>query len=201
MYVLTIDQAHSRRSPDRVPELLVALAGIDVLAPFERTVGDEVQGVPADAAAALAAVRIALAEGGWHVGLGAGAGVLGTDGTARGGSGPAFLTAREAVEAAKRARTSVAVRAAHAPEKAAQAQALLRLIGALGLGRSAGQREVAALAAQGMTGRQIAEKLGVSEQAVSKRRLASAFDEEVEAQPLAAALVEALSPEPEGAPS
>ena len=53
--VLTINQVHSRRSPDRVPELLVALADVGVLAPFERTVGDKVQGVPADAAAALAA--------------------------------------------------------------------------------------------------------------------------------------------------
>lgn len=64
MYVLTIDQARSRRSPDRVPELLAALSDVGVLAPFERTVGDEVQGVPADAAAALAAIRICFAEGG-----------------------------------------------------------------------------------------------------------------------------------------
>ena len=64
------------------------------------------------------------------------------------------------------AADAAAVRAAHAPEEAAQAQALLRLIGALGLGRSAGRREVAALAAQGMTGRQIAKKPGVSGQAM-----------------------------------
>ena len=107
---------------------------------------------------------------------------------------------REAVEAAKRARTSVAVRAAHAPEKAAQAQALLRLIGALVRGRSVGQREVVALVARGMSGKQIAQRLGVTEQAVSKRRLASAFDEEVEALPLTTALIEALSPESGGAP-
>jgi hypothetical protein len=200
MYVLTIDQARSRRSPDRVPELLAALSDVGVLAPFERTVGDEVQGVPADAAAALAAIRICLAEGGWHIGLGAGAGVLGRDGAARSGSGRAFLAAREAVEAAKRARTSVAVRAAHAPEKAAQAQALLRLIGALVRGRSVGQREVVALVARGMNGKQIAQRLGVTEQAVSKRRLASAFDEEVEALPLTTALIETLSPESGGAP-
>lgn len=72
MYVLTIDQARSRRRPDRVPELLAALADVDTLAPFERTVGDEVQGVPAEATAVLAAIRIALAEGEWHIGLGVG---------------------------------------------------------------------------------------------------------------------------------
>ena len=201
MYVLTIDQARSRRRPDRVPELLAALADVDTLAPFERTVGDEVQGVPAEATAVLAAIRIALAEGEWHIGLGVGAGALGRDGTARSGSGPAFLSAREAVEAAKRAHTSLAVRAEHAPEKAAQLQALLRLIGALVLKRSAGQHEVAALAARGMTGRQIAAELGVSEQAISKRRLASFFEEEAEALPLAIALIEALDPVPTGAAS
>lgn len=98
-----------------------------------------------------------------------------------------------AVEAAKRAE--------HAPEKAAQLQALLRLIGALVLKRSAGQHEVAALAARGMTGRQIAAELEVSEQAISKRRLASFFEEEAEALPLAIALIEALDPVPTGAAS
>lgn len=98
-----------------------------------------------------------------------------------------------AVEAAKRAE--------HAPERAARLQALLRLIGALVLKRSAGQHEVAALAARGMTGRQIAAELGVSEQAISKRRLASFFEEEAEALPLAIALIEALDPVPTGAAS
>lgn len=106
-----------------------------------------------------------------------------------------------AVEAAKRAHTSLAVRAEHAPEKAARLQALLRLIGALVLKRSAGQHEVAALAARGMTGRQIAAELEVSEQAISKRRLASFFEEEAEALPLAIALIEALDPVPTGAAS
>ena len=51
-----------------------------------------------------------------------------------------------------------------------------------------------------MSGKQIAQRLGVTEQAVSKRRLASAFDEEVEALPLTTALIETLSPESGGAP-
>jgi len=37
MYVLTIDQARSRRSPDRVPELLAVLSDAVARAPFERT--------------------------------------------------------------------------------------------------------------------------------------------------------------------
>ena len=50
-------------------------------------------------------------------------------------------------------------------------------------------------------GRQIAAELGVSEQAISKRRLASFFEEEAEALPLAIALIEALDPVPTGAAS
>ena len=105
----------------------------------------------------------------------------------RGGQARAYLAGR--------------ARGARALEKAAQLQALLRLIGALVLKRSAGQHEVAALAARGMTGRQIAAELGVSEQAISKRRLASFFEEEAEALPLAIALIEALDPVPTGAAS
>ena len=49
--------------------------------------------------------------------------------------------------------------------------------------------------------KQIAAELGVSEQAISKRRLASFFEEEAEALPLAIALIEALDPVPTGAAS
>ena len=95
---------------------------------------------------------------------------------------------------------AAAVRAAHAPEKAAQAQALLRLIGALGLGRSAGRREVAALAAQGMTGRQIAKKPGVSGQAISKGAWSfSSCRGRVSASGRAAQALEGLPPQDEGA--
>jgi len=109
MYVLTIDQARSRRSPDRVPELLAALSDVGVLAPFERTVGDEVQGVPADAAAALAAIRICFAEGGmahrpggrcgcsragWRCPQWVGAGLPGRPRGRRGGQACAYLGCR-----------------------------------------------------------------------------------------------------------
>ena len=52
MFVLTADQKRSRRRGDRVPEALAALestlgtaAASGVALPFERTVGDEIQGV------------------------------------------------------------------------------------------------------------------------------------------------------------
>ena len=49
MFALTIDQHRSRRGEDLVPGLLGALAAVPTVLPFERTVGDEVQGLHGDA--------------------------------------------------------------------------------------------------------------------------------------------------------
>ena len=62
MFALTIDQHRSRSGRDLVPELLAALSGVRTVLPFERTVGDEVQGLPADAATTLEALLIVLRE-------------------------------------------------------------------------------------------------------------------------------------------
>lgn len=64
MYVMTIDQVGSRTRADRVPDLLSRLEDTSTLAPFERTVGDEVQGIPADAQAVLRVVTVLLRDGG-----------------------------------------------------------------------------------------------------------------------------------------
>ena len=58
--VLTVDQVESRTGPDQVPAALDALRSVPCLRPFERTVGDELQGV-LDEPSALPA---ALARGG-----------------------------------------------------------------------------------------------------------------------------------------
>ncbi|GLB64244.1 hypothetical protein NCCP2495_21230 [Dietzia sp. NCCP-2495] len=111
MYVLTIDQRHSRTSRDRVPRLLEALAEVPCVAAFERTAGDEVQGLLDDPAAVRAALLIALRDGEWHCGVGVGEVDDDSFSTGtRAGRGPAYLAAREAVEAAKSLTGSVAVR-------------------------------------------------------------------------------------------
>ena len=46
--VLTVDQRASRTGPDLVPATLDALAQHRSVLPFERTVGDELQGAIAD---------------------------------------------------------------------------------------------------------------------------------------------------------
>ncbi|MET3861382.1 hypothetical protein ABIE38_002315 [Dietzia sp. 2505] len=111
MYVVTIDQRGSRAADDLVPGLLEALADIPCAAVFERTAGDEVQGLLTDPAAVRRALLVALRGGEWHCGVGAGE--VDDDSYASGtraGRGPAYLAARDAVEAAKGLSSSVAVR-------------------------------------------------------------------------------------------
>lgn len=148
MYVLTIDQRHSRSSDDRVPALLDALAGVPCVTAFERTVGDEVQGLLDHPAAARSALLVALRAGEWHCGLGVG----GVDdesyasGT-RAGRGPAYLAARTAVEDAKSMPGSVAVRVPAEAGEAASAwardcEAVWALVAPLVLDRTEAQWRV-----------------------------------------------------------
>ena len=72
--VLTIDQRGSSHdaATDRVPATLLALADVEMLRPFERTAGDEFQGVLVDPAALAAVVERLLREESWNVGIGIG---------------------------------------------------------------------------------------------------------------------------------
>ena len=72
MFVLTIDQIDSRSEGDAVPRLLTHLAELDTVLPFERTAGDEVQGVLADPDEAVRAWHAAARDQRWSVGLGLG---------------------------------------------------------------------------------------------------------------------------------
>ncbi|GHH77866.1 hypothetical protein [Promicromonospora soli] len=110
MIVLTIDQRGSTYAADRVPELLAELARLTrgregLVVPFERTVGDEVQGIlAAGRAGAELAVDLTLhllRDQGWSIGIGVGE----VDGplpvVSREARGFAFYRARDAVERAK----------------------------------------------------------------------------------------------------
>lgn len=209
MIVLTIEQKGSRREANRVPELLEKFAGVQTIAGFERTVGDEIQGLVEGAGAACEAIRIAIRMGGWHVGIGVGqvdddALAEIRSGTIRNGRGSAFLRACEAVERAKKYPVSIAVIAvdgAGASEGtdahdrthgngegslSAQAalQAVLQLIGVMVASRTPAQREVVELLAEGMTGREIATVLAISEPSVSRRRRLAHVSEEDAAWPV-----------------
>src|SRR4051812_16375621 len=110
-YVLTIDQRHSRRSPDRVAGALAALAeAVTPLRAFERTAGDEFQGVLADPADVVDVVLRLVRAGDWSIGLGVGPVEEPLPRSTREGRGAAFILARAAVDAAKRRPQGIAVR-------------------------------------------------------------------------------------------
>jgi hypothetical protein len=197
MFVMTIDQQGSRRRGDQVPGLLEnlsahlgAMAPDAVVLPFERTVGDEVQGVLAGAEAAVDVALVVQRWGGWSVGIGAGPVDTPLAASARASSGPAFVAARDAVERARSRAVPVPVAAAGAdPGAAAEAEAVLQLLAAV-----AGRRTEAGWAAidavDGRTQREAAKDLGISAQAVSQRLRTALWDEEAAVRPVVARLLE-----------
>jgi DNA-directed RNA polymerase specialized sigma24 family protein len=106
----------------------------------------------------------------------------------RAGSGPAFLAARRAVDAAKQRPLRLAVRGAVQPE-AADAQAVLSALAALVERRSEQAWEAIALVDQGRTQSEAATVLGVSRQAVGQRLAAGLWELERELRPTATRLL------------
>lgn len=169
MFALTIDQHRSRRGGDLVPGLLDTLADIPTVLPFERTVGDEVQGLLDDPQAVLAALLLVLRDGNWSVGLGIGPVETPLPASVREARGPALLDARAAVEASKTAgEVRVAVAAASDPLGAADVEAVARLIGTLVSRRTATQWATIDAVDATPTQRAAARALGVSPQNVSQ---------------------------------
>ena len=168
MIVLTADQRGSRSGSDLVGAGLALLARVvpQPLRGFERTAGDELQGVPADAAQAVAAVQALVADGRWSVGLGVGPVELPLPSSTRAGRGDAFTAAREAVEAAKDRNHHVCLVGHGLPEEAARtvqdADAVLALALAVALRWSEEAREAIALVSGGATQTEAARTLGVT---------------------------------------
>jgi hypothetical protein len=187
-FVLTVDQRGSRRSGDRVPGVLAALSGVPTVLRFERTAGDEFQGVLDDPAAVVDVVRRLVRDGGWSIGVGAGPVQTPLPGSTRAGAGPAFIAARSAVEAAKRRPFRIAVRGV-AAEPAADAQAVLTALAALVERRSDQAWEAIALVESGRTQAQAAAELGVTRQAVGQRLSAGLWEVERDLRPTAARLL------------
>ena len=211
MYVLTIDQRSSSTDVDRVPDLIAALRSLTPV-PFERSVGDELQGVVEAAADVVDIALHALRDGHWYVGIGIGEVRLAPGASPREGSGSAFVAARRAVENAKGAGAQVPLsvvpgsigRGRPLPADAgegimssANAEAVLRLIGRVVQQRTPAQwRVVDRLRALGGgdirhgSQKQVARELGISEQSVSRALLRSGWQEEWAARPAAAMLLE-----------
>jgi hypothetical protein len=198
VFVMTVDQIHSRKDVDRVddalirlPRLLSQLDAAPVLG-FERTAGDEFQGVLGDALSVVAVILDLVRDGVWHIGVGAATVEQPLPASTRAARGPAFELAREAVEAAKRSPTHVCVRGAVGPA-AQDADAVVGLLAAAVARRSDPAWEAVDLVALGLTQNEVAAKLEISRQAVSQRLAAGLWAQEVAARPAAARLLTAAA--------
>lgn len=173
--VLTVDQDASRSGPDEVPAALAALAAVPCLLPFERTVGDEFQGLLDDPAALPATLEPLLRADTWNIGIGIGEIETPLPAQARAGRGPAYLAAREAVTAAKSSPWRVRV---SGPTDAGRAlESAVWLWAALLARRTARGWEVADLVDQGLTYDETASRLSISQSAVSQRAAAAGIAE------------------------
>lgn len=219
MYVMTIDQRGSTNDVDRVPELISALRALTP-AVFERSVGDELQGVVEHSAEVVEIALHALRSGYWYVGIGIGTVQLQPGGSPREGAGSGFVAARKAVELAKGTAGQVPLsvvsgtmgRGRGAPPSAkegsmasANAQAVLRLIGRVVQQRTEAQWRVVdrLRALQGADGKhgsqkQVALDLGITEQSVSRAVARSGWQEEWAARPAAAMLLDYAHSQIEG---
>jgi hypothetical protein len=187
MIVLTADQKRSTHHGDRVPEALGLLAVSPppgVRLPFERTVGDEIQGVLDTPAAAVWAMTCLIRLGGWRIGVGLGAVEEPLPPSTRAASGPAFVAAREAVSAAHTSPADLRVlRATDGASGYGQddathvAESALWLLAVVLRRRTPEGWEIVDMADAGMSGREMAARLRITPSAVSQR-LARASAEE-----------------------
>lgn len=191
-YVLTINQRDSREVGDLVPDLIRSLRHLPASVPFQRSVGDEAQGILADPAAAVEAALLAIRQRRWNVGIGVGEIHPPLPGSVLDAEGFGLVYARRAVERARSAGERIPLAVA-GPDAAvaAEAQAVLRLLGQIVASRSEAEWKVLDLLTPGARGQQkyVAELLGISTQAVSKAVVRSHWQEEWATRPAAARLL------------
>lgn len=173
--VLTVDQRDSRRTADRVPAALDALADVPTLLAFERTTGDEFQGLLGDPEALATAIEWLLRDEAWHVGIGVGPVDEPLPDHTRAGRGPAYQHARTAVTAAKSSPWHLRVVGDDPAVRALETT--IWLWAAVLARRTSRGWEVADLVAEGLTYGEVAERLGIGQSAVSQRAQAAGIVE------------------------
>ncbi len=191
-FVLTINQRDSREVGDLVPELIRSLRHLPAAIPFQRTVGDEAQGVLAEASVAVEAALAAVRDRRWHVGIGVGELQVPLPADVNDARGYGLVYSRRAVERAQRSgdRIPLAVEGPDA-DLAAEAEAVLRLLGLIVAARTGAEWKVLDLMTPGARGQQkyVAQELGITAQAVSKAVVRSHWSEEWATRPAAARLL------------
>ncbi|MGL5826495.1 MAG: transposase [Nocardioides sp.] len=174
--VLTVDQRDSRRGADRVPEVLSRITQIPALRIFERTAGDEVQGVLDSPVAIRQTIEALLRDAQWNIGVGIGFVESPLPASARAGRGPAYLHAREAVTAAKTSPWNLRV-AGDDSYGCRQLETVLWLWASVLARRTQRGWEVVDLADRGLGYADAGTRLGISQSAVSQRAQAAGLVE------------------------
>lgn len=205
MFVMTLDQRGSRSGTDLVPptlELLERTLTDDMtpVAAFERTAGDEIQGVVDNPKAVYAVIRLLLRESAWYIGIGHGPVEQPVPARAAEGGGPAYWAARDAVNLAKtkRASTPIALLSHDAGQQAADLHGLLQLLGFVLVERSPAAWEAIDLittsygSTNGVTQKLAAQTLGITPAAMSARLRNAGLNQELEAQPVILKMIDSL---------
>lgn len=177
VFVLTIDQRHSRDHSDRVADLMARLRDIPTLSAFERTAGDEFQGVLLDSAAVRTTIYRLLRDGGWNVGIGIGQVEEPLPQDPREGRGEAFLAARTAVTAAKSSPWHLRV-VGDDHYACRQFETVIWLWAAILSRRTSRGWALADLVFSGLNYEQAAVALGITQSAVSQRAQAANLAED-----------------------
>ncbi len=213
MFAIVADQVGSREGVDRVPAALTALSrlpGEGLALSFERTAGDEIQGLCREPWAVVQTVTVLTRLGGWRIGIGAGGVDTPLPRSTREARGAAYLAARDAIGAARSAPTELALALA-GPEgtvtagrygdpipELSDAETALWLVRGVLERRSTEGWELVDLLDEGLTNAQAAAALRISPSAVSQR-LSRAYRTEADrgarlAARLLARLPEAVGP-------
>lgn len=193
LFVVTINQRDSRDVGDLVPELLREFRFVDTVIPFQRSVGDELQGVVGSARVAVDVALKAIRFRRWHVGIGVGEVHSPMPERITDAEGYGLVYSRRAVNRAQKTgeRIPLAVEGPDA-DVAAEAEAVLRLLGQIVYTRTDAEWNVLDLMTPGARGQQklIAQELGITTQAVSKAVIRSHWVEEWATRPAAARLLD-----------
>ena len=200
--VLIADQVSSRSAADAVPTALAALSAIPMLLPFERTAGDEIQGLTDDPAAISRTVCKLTRLGDWRIGIGVGSVDLPLPDSTRAARGAAYLAARIAIARARNSPVQLAlalpeaVSGAQYPDladAAADAETALWLWRSILTRRSAEGWELMDLLDEGLSNARAAERLGISAPAVSQRLGRAARTEGIRGEALTSRLLSRLN--------
>jgi hypothetical protein len=184
--VLTVDQQDSRSRPDGVPMLLEQLqesTSKRPLRPFQRTVGDEVQGVVDDPETVVELLGALLRTGDWHLGVGLGETETPLPEDARAGRGAAYLAAREAVNRAKSAPHRVRVVGGD-PYRTEHLETAVWLWAGILERRTERGWQVYDAFAEGLSYDEAGHRLGITQSAVSQRAQAAGLVDEQRARAL-----------------